>query len=173
MSLNEAIGKKIDSRRIFDLAESYLGKRITHYFVLGARLDCAGGNKGSGGGWHRDSAFSHQFKAIIYLTDTDANSGPFQYLRGSHTSISKIKFFGFGETQSKTRYSDSEMVDLLKYCEEFNAPKGTAIFADTRGVHRGKPIFLGRRYALTYYLWTKSPPSDFGELLQREPSLVV
>ena len=64
--------------------------------VLAARLDYKPNNKGSGDGWHMDSPFSNQFKAMCYLSDVRSVNGPFQILKGSHKTISALKALIFG-----------------------------------------------------------------------------
>lgn len=143
---------------LLNIAKKYIGAEIILQSTLAAKLTYEENNLGSGQGWHRDS-YSSQFKSIIYLTNVDYTSGPFEYLKGSH----KLDFI-FKEMYHKkknrirpleTRYTNEE-VDFIsrKFNLEkiqFIAPKGTIILADTRGIHRGMPIISGCRLALTNY----------------------
>jgi len=88
--------------------------------------------------WHRDFDDSHLLKVFLYLSDVDERSGPFEYVPGSHpggqlAGVHPCAPMGVG------RISDKE---LAKYVEvgdirTFTAPKGTLIFCNTSGLHRG------------------------------------
>ncbi len=123
-------------------------------FTMAAKINAIKENKGSGHGWHRDSCVPYQFKAILYLSDVTPLNGPFQYIRES------------GNANEIIRFCDSHNVDLDenrldKYSECFESQKlveflgsaGTLILVNTRGIHRGKPLINGSRYALTNYYW--------------------
>lgn len=141
------------------LAELYLGVAQVPFFTLANRIQPTPGNLGSGGGWHRDSVAEHQFKSILYLTDVDPGSGPFQFVPGSHRVRSIVRAnvqaaIPFGQH----RYSEQE---IARVCETrgitpktFTGAAGTLIVADTSGLHRGMPISRGQRYALTNYFMT-------------------
>ncbi len=141
-------------------------------FTLAARLDFKLQNLGSGGGWHRDTAHEKQIKAILYVSDVDKKSGPFQYIKKSHRSLSMIQdtFIGNFEV-NQNRFTDLEIQKWLgkigtERIETFTAKAGTLILVNTRGVHRGMPIEAGSRYALTNYYWTKkSIPPHLAKLL--------
>jgi Phytanoyl-CoA dioxygenase (PhyH) len=139
-------------------------------FALSARLVATAGNKGSGQGWHRDSAAHKQTKCIVYLTDVGPDNGPFQYVAGSHRPLDVVRCthkYGYGVNQY--RFSDDELRRLLAHepdrLRTLTAPAGTAILFDSRALHRGMPIAAGRRYAITTYLWFNQPaPSHIREL---------
>lgn len=156
-------GLEVDSLR--KIGESYLGRTLRYVIVVAGRLDAVEGNLGSGGGWHRDSPFRHQFKVIVYLSDVDSADGPFQYIMKSHKPIEKIRFSGLGS--DITRFSESSVEGVLseKLCE-LRGSAGDAIFVDTKGIHRGKPIEQGRRYALTFYFFEASPSKHIDQLTQ-------
>lgn len=129
-------------------------------FTMGARLSYVPGNSGSGQGWHRDMAVNYQFKAILYLSDVTKELGPLQYYRGSGNALSILNFERRHKVPiDQTRFKDDEIKLLAKEdLQEICAPAGTLIIANTRGIHRGKPIELGRRYALTSYQWPLAIP---------------
>ena len=170
-SVSAVLHKHINTRDLKAIGDTYLGKPITHYFVLAARLDAVENNPGSGGGWHRDSAFSHQFKTIVYLSDVGEENGPFQYVPASASTWDKWSTFrGFDLAQ--TRFEHEAVVDRAAEIETLTGSAGDAVFADTRGMHRGKPIESGRRYAITYYFFTGKAPTHFGQLLQDSVSVL-
>ncbi|MEQ9231685.1 MAG: phytanoyl-CoA dioxygenase family protein [Cyclobacteriaceae bacterium] len=135
------------------IGESYLATRLYNHMTLAAKLEASMANLGSGGGWHRDSTYEHQFKAILYLSDVNENNGPFQFVTRSHTTQNVLKTIGYG--QNNNRYSHDEIEMLCSKhkwkIETFTAKKGTLILVDTKGLHRGMPILESHRFALTNY----------------------
>jgi len=114
-------------------------------------------NLGSGGGWHRDSPYSKQFKAIIYLSEVEAENGPFQYVEKTHRLASCIDLYKKKyTTEGQNRLTEKEVDEILAYLgseklQTFTASKGSCILVNTKGIHRGKPITKKERYALTFY----------------------
>lgn len=144
--------------QLIPLLQTYEGCKVKDGFTLAAKLEAAQGNKGSGGGWHRDHANVKQSKSIVYLTDVTLENGPFQYIEESHTTKNVYKdSLKYKYDQFQSRFTEEEVQRLLEKEPErlktFTARAGTVILTDTRGVHRGKPIESGIRYALTNYLW--------------------
>ncbi|GAB5539362.1 MAG: hypothetical protein Salg2KO_14650 [Salibacteraceae bacterium] len=146
------------------IVEGYERHSVTDGFTLGARLESVKNNLGSGGGWHRDSASIRQTKAIVYLSDVETGNGPFQYLEGSHKPMAIIKDqLKNMRNFNQNRFSNEEVEQLIATdthaLKTITGKAGTVILSDTRGIHRGKPIEQGTRYALTNYLWfsTKMP----------------
>lgn len=135
--------------------QAYTGNFYYGGMCMAARMYATPGNRGSGGGWHRDSAFGRQFKAIAYLSEVDAKHGPFQYIAGSHRTGPYLSMLLRGhQLLDQTRFDDGSYDPLFEEdsnLRTFEAPMGTVILADTRGLHRGKPIEQGNRYALTNY----------------------
>ncbi len=129
-------------------------------FTLGGKIIAREHNKGSGGGWHRDSVYSRQLKSIAYLTAVDDDNGPFQYLEGSHR-LDEMRAVSarFGFPVYNNRFSDELMEQIIGSMPDklktFTAKAGTVILIDTRGLHRGMPIRKGIRYALTNYIWIR------------------
>jgi hypothetical protein len=160
---------KVDISSILRVANNYLGSDIKYYTVMAARLKAVEGNLGSGGGWHRDSVFRHQIKCIIYLSCVNEENGPFQYVHSSHLrNLSDFDSF----LNSSTRFEASAIKERFRSesIKTLVANRGTAIFADTRGIHRGKPIELGFRYAITFYMYTTKPPSHLIQLINGDIS---
>ena len=145
---------------LLNYANAFNGEETINSHTLIGRLKYSLGNLGSGQGWHRDTATPYQFKALLYLTDVDANCGPFQYIEGSHKYSSL--FYGILKHDfdlSQTRFEQND-VDLLLASKKFKlktllGKKGTLILVNTFGLHRGMPIKKGMRYALTNYYFVK------------------
>ncbi len=101
--------------------------------------------------WHRDPGMHGYLKMFIYLNDVDEGSGPFEYIPGTHYyGLDKSfpqKQFGQGgfyppKDVIEKHYSESQ----IKQCV---GPKGTVIFADTSGIHRGGRFSHGFRILST------------------------
>jgi hypothetical protein len=123
--------------------EFYTGRKIESWTIMANKICHAKNNKGSGGGWHKDSAFSHQVKYIWYLTNVNEDNGPFQFVRGTN----KIKRYGNNPIIA-TRFEDileNEKTELVL------GGAGDLLICDTSCVHRGKPIEQGVRYAISLY----------------------
>jgi len=156
---------------IRDILRKYTGIHNPVGMLLAARIDAKQGNVGSGGGWHRDSPTSHQFKAIFYLSDVSEINGPFQFIKGSHKKSAVIKaylrgIFKPGQFRFNKREIKNFLADSKSQISDIVAPEGSLIFADTKGLHQGKPILEGSRYVLFCYFWENSIPSHFKKLTQ-------
>jgi len=143
--------------RLHQMATAVLGGGVINLATLVGRIAAVPGNRGSGGGWHRDS-FTNQFKAIVYLNDVDASGGPFQFVRGSHRLGAMIQDRRVaGMSVSQSRVDDSQIAKLVAQQPDrlltLTGKAGTVILADTTGLHRGMPIVAGTRYALTNYYY--------------------
>lgn len=142
------------------VAEAVAGHRVVNGFTLGARLDATPGNLGSGQGWHRDG-ITQYVKALLYLSDVDADHGPFQLVRHTRTlreQVSRILESGLQFRQ--IAFTDADIMRLERRhpgsVTTFTGSAGTLVLALTRHIHRGKPIARGHRYALTNYYFSES-----------------
>lgn len=151
---------KLSDVYLHQIKDDYLGKNISQFredMMLVNRLLPKKNNLGSGGGWHRDSRYYKQFKAIIYLTDVSEKNGPFQFLKGSHNIKNTLQLFFRKFTKAgQYRFSEIEADAIIESrgkekLQTFTGTKGTCILVDTRGFHRGMPIQEGERVAMTYY----------------------
>lgn len=169
--LDEEFDKFYSNQKIRNVLASYTGTTKPQGMLLAARIDAKAGNLGSGGGWHRDSPISHQFKAVCYLSNVNEENGPFQFIRGSHKKLDVIRSYFSGIfSAGQYRFSEDEVSHYLKHTgrkiTNFVAPEGTLAFADTKGIHRGKPIKNGSRYVLFCYFWHNGIPQHFAKLKQ-------
>jgi hypothetical protein len=140
---------------LLSIAKTYLRADVTNCLTLGAKLVAAPASKGSGGGWHRDSLFEKQFKAILYLSDVTLENGPYQYVLGSNSKRNVVDSLDLPFNGTPTRFHDVDFdADAQRTgcrVETVTAAAGDLILTDTRGIHRGMPIVSGTRYALTNY----------------------
>lgn len=115
--------------------------------------------------WHRDRDDIHIVKGFLYLSDVDENSGPLAYASGTHKpGIQNV----FPETFIEggvPRSTNEQMMKVLPAdrVEEAKGPKGTILFADTRGFHRGGLARSSERLLFTFMF--TSPNADVNSLM--------
>jgi hypothetical protein len=140
--------------------EILCGYELYNFATLAGHIRAISENCGSGEGWHRD-AHGFQFKAILYLSDTSPENGPFEYILGSHKSLMVGLDTALGNLPAypDTRYTDEQVNRLFrqgKRRQSFPAPAGTLLLVFTSGIHRGQPLLSGERYALTNYYYDRA-----------------
>lgn len=89
--------------------------------------------------FHRDHNGILFLKVFIYLIDVNIENGPYSYVKKTHNKkfmkkfeVKKIKI------RKNYRYNNNNVYDQLKQNEIiFNGNKGTVVFSDTTGMHRG------------------------------------
>lgn len=171
-NLDASFKEILTNKDILDSLAQYTGITEPSSLILAAKINAVDGNIGSGGGWHRDSPYTHQFKAIIYLSDVDESNGPFQYIKHSNSKFDiLLSYFRNIFTPGQYRFSEEEISDYLnktgKSVTDLTARMGTLVLADTKGIHRGKPISEGSRYAIFCYFWNNSYPEHFKKYEQK------
>lgn len=115
------------------------------------------------GRWHLDS-FCKQVKIFLFLTDTSEESGPFEFIPGSHNPSFKFKnllsgkYFSLSDIFNKTRAYQSLNEGWIEKLSKNGMPSqpvickaGTAMIVNTSAIHRARPCKQGPRYALTAY----------------------
>ena len=155
-NLSKLVNRFCLSSTLLKIANVYNKKKTISAFTLGAKQPFTPKNKGSGGGWHRDS-FLRQFKAILYLSDVGMNNGPFQLIEDSHKLKNIIIDTLRGHLGYNSRVKNSSISKFAspKRILSFPAKAGTLILVDTSSIHRGMPIRSNERYALTNYYFTE------------------
>ena len=107
--------------------------------------------------WHRDPEDRKMCKVFIYLTDVDASSGPFTYIRGSMASGPLGHLFrqrpplGYYPPEGEVERSIPQ--ERIMEC---TGRAGTVIFADTSGLHKGGYATEKRRILSTNGFVTKA-----------------
>jgi len=116
--------------------------------------------------WHFDREDRLILKIFVYLSDVDTGSGPFTYAPQTHKKgkLRSISPEYFDESGVR-RTNDDQMASVLprenwRVC---TGKKGTVIFADTRGFHKGGEARTGDRLMFTC-MYT-SPASESKDLL--------
>lgn len=86
-------------------------------------------------------------KVFIYLTDVEIGNGPHTFIEGSHIQKGiPEKFLRYGYS----RLTDADVHSHYGKDKQiiFTAPRGTIIFEDTRGLHKGAQVFGDPRLIL-------------------------
>ena len=150
-----------ESPLLKQIATIYLKRPTRTAFTLGASLQAVEGNSGSGGGWHRDS-LTRQFKTMLYLTDVSPDNGPFQIIESSHHLLQMIKdnrsaHLPYGQVRITQEQVD-KVLESSSYerLHTLSYPAGTLLIFDSSTIHRGCPIKVGTRLALTNYYYPES-----------------
>lgn len=116
--------------------------------------------------WHFDREDNYILKVFLYLKDVGEGAGPFTYAPETHR---KGKLWGkqpeFTLENNIRRSKDEQMRAVVPEKNWIKAigDKGTIIFADTRGYHKGGEARTDDR--LMYTFMFTSPASDSARLL--------
>ncbi len=99
--------------------------------------------------FHFDMDRIKWLKILIYLTDVDKDSGPHCYVSGTHKAGSQPKAL---LERGYQRISDADIVAHYgkQRIVELTGRRGTVIFVDTRGYHKGKPPISDHRLLLIF-----------------------
>lgn len=117
--------------------------------------------------WHFDREDNYILKAFLYLDDVDEGTGPFTYApathrSGRHRSV-QPEFIMEGNVKRTTDEQMTKVYPREKW-KVGTGSKGTIVFADTRGYHKGGEARSKDRLMFTC-MYT-SPASESKDLLQ-------
>ncbi len=152
------------NRRLLDIANSYVGMwSKLEYVDLWYTPPIAGDERKSSQRWHRDFNDRHLLKAFLYLVDVDEETGPFEYVPGSAPGGDLDNLWPWRPLGDNYPPEDELAEKTAERAVTFTAPKGTIIFCNTCGFHRGgfaksKPRVLA---TVTY-----SSPASLASLTQ-------
>ena len=152
--------------RVLDLANTYLGMwSKLEYVDLWYTPPTDEADRRSSQRWHRDFNDRLLLKAFLYLSDVDDEAGPLEYVPRS---------FPGGELGDLWPWypgydgypPDAEFAERMngKRVETFTAPRGTLIFCNTCGFHRGGFATARPRVLAT---WTYASPAALKALSER------
>ena len=155
------------SRSLLAIANSYL--RMTaqlRYFNVWYTTASTGTSRESQL-WHFDREDNYILKLFLYLDDVDEGTGPFTYApgthrNGKHRSI-RPEFIMEGNVKRSTDEQMSNVYPREKW-KACTGKKGTIVFADTRGYHKGGEARTKDRLMFTC-MYT-SPASQSKDLLR-------
>ena len=167
VGLDDAWFRACASRRLLDLANSYVGlwTKLEYVDLWYSVPQPEDAERVASQRWHRDFNDRRLLKAFLYLVDVDADMGPFEYVPGSagagpYSSIWPWRPLGDNypsQSEFEDRVPDASV-------RTFVAPKGTLIFCDTSGFHRGGLSWTNPRILATA---TYSSPASLASLTER------
>ncbi len=157
-------------RNILGIANAYLGmrSRLRYYNVwhtLPTKRDPRESQL-----WHRDREDYLIVKVFLYLCDVGDGAGPFTYAPSTHPKGNFRSEAAYSLEGNVRRSTDDQMADVISPQKWFKGvgPKGTIIFADTRGYHRGG---LAREQArVMYTAMFTSQASESEEFMRDGPA---
>jgi ectoine hydroxylase-related dioxygenase (phytanoyl-CoA dioxygenase family) len=142
------------NKKLKAIGSNYVGVALENAFTMANRVKYHKKNKGSGGGWHKDS-FTIQYKTILYLNDVNINNGPFELIMNSQRNTNLFKNIN-NFNLFQTRFSNKEINNFFSEknkIKSLGGSAGTLIIVDSSMIHRGRPLYKGCRYALTNYYY--------------------
>jgi phytanoyl-CoA dioxygenase PhyH len=140
------------SRRMLDVAAAYLRlvPKLSYVDLWYTAQQPGTDERLASQNWHIDFDDKYLLKAFVYLSDVDADHGPFEYVPGSqpggpHHSVRPWVPMGYG------RVLDEDVAKSVPAAEiaTFTGPKGTLILCNTSGLHRGGFATAGPRILAT------------------------
>jgi hypothetical protein len=144
--------------RLLDLANAYLGMWSKLEYVDVWYTPPAGGDeRKSSQRWHRDFNDRHLLKAFLYLVDVDEDTGPFEYVPRSAPGGELDRLWPWRPLGENYPPEDEFAKSVNGRSVSFTAPKGTIIFCNTSGFHRGG--FARRKPRVLATLTWDSPAS--------------
>lgn len=98
--------------------------------------------------WHRDPEDVRLVKVFLYFTDVDENSGPLEYIPESRQGGKLAHLWRFASGAGVGGYPDQQKVEAaVARTDRVVAVgrRGTVVFCDTTGLHRGGKLHDGTR----------------------------
>lgn len=117
--------------------------------------------------WHFDREDNYILKLFLYLDDVDEGAGPFTYAPGTHRSGKNRAIDPEFILEDGVRRTTDEQMKAVFPEEQWVkgcGKKGTIIFADTRGFHKGGEARTKDR--LMYTCMYTSPASESKRLIK-------
>jgi hypothetical protein len=124
--------------RLLDLANAYLGmwsklEYVDVWYTPPAGVD----ERKASQRWHRDFNDRHLLKAFLYLVDVDEDTGPFEYVPRSAPGGELDRLWPW-RPLGENYPPEEELAERIDgRAITFTAQKGTLIFCNTAGFHRG------------------------------------
>jgi hypothetical protein len=123
--------------------------------------------------WHYDREDRYILKVFVYFSDVDDGAGPFTYAPGTHLKKKlrrQPEFFVEGGVRRSNDRQMSEIVSPQQWVK-CTGSKGTIVFADTRGYHKGGMAHEHDR--VMYTCMFTSQASQSKELFKRAPAMLL
>jgi ectoine hydroxylase-related dioxygenase (phytanoyl-CoA dioxygenase family) len=167
LGLDDPWFRAVASHRLLDIANTYLEmwSKLEYIDVWYSVPQPADATRISSQRWHRDYNDKHLLKVFLYLVDVDENMGPFQYVPGSQPGGPYADAWPW-EPLGNNYPTEEELETLIpdSAIEAFVASKGTLIFCNTAGFHRGGFSTTNPRVLATA---TYSSPASLASLTTR------
>jgi hypothetical protein len=167
VGLDDPWFRAASSRRMLDVANAYLRmwSKLEYLDVWYSVPQPTSAERVSSQRWHRDYNDKHLLKAFLYLVDVDEEMGPFQYIPGSQPGGPYADAWGWQPLgQNYPTEEELEQRIPASAAHAFVAPKGTLIFCNTAGFHRGGFSTTHPRVLATA---TYSSPASLASLTER------
>lgn len=121
------------------IANAYLGmySRLRYYNVW--HTFASTGKARESQLWHRDREDLYIVKVFIYLGDVDLGAGPFTYAPGTHRK-GRVREEPAYHLEGRVKRTEDDQMAAVVPRERWvtaTGERGTIIFADTNGYHRG------------------------------------
>jgi hypothetical protein len=155
------------SHRMLDIANTYLGlwAKLEYVDMWYSVPQPADASRIASQRWHRDFNDKHLLKAFLYLVDVDDGTGPFEYVPGSAPGGRHADAWPW-RPLGENYPPDGELEKRIPAdgIKTFTAPKGTLVFCNTSGFHRGGFATETPRVLATV---TYSSPASLASLTER------
>jgi hypothetical protein len=144
--------------RLLDIANAYLEMwSKLEYVDVWYTAPIGGDERRASQRWHRDFNDRHLLKAFLYLVDVDEETGPFEYVPRSAPGGELDRHWPWRPLGENYPPEDEFARSIDGRSVTFTAPKGTIIFCNTSGFHRGG-FATGNPRVLATFTWD-SPAS--------------
>src|SRR5919201_3985779 len=151
--------------RLLDIANAYLEMwSKLEYVDVWYTAPAGGDERRASQRWHRDFNDRHLLKAFIYLVDVDEETGPFEYVPRSAPGGELDQLWPWRPLGDNYPPEDEFAERIDGRAVTFTAPKGTIIFCNTSGFHRGG-FATGKARVLA--TWTWDSPASLKALSER------
>jgi hypothetical protein len=155
------------SPRLLDVANAYMGmwsklEYVDAWYSVPQQVDA---ERKASQRWHRDFNDRKLLKAFLYLVDVDDDTGPFEYVPGSAGDGPYAREWPWrplGDNYPPHEELTARIPEAA--IRTFTAPRGTVIFCDTSGFHRGGFATSKARVLATV---TYSSPASLASLTER------
>lgn len=156
---------------ILQIANAYFGMytRLRYYNVW--HTFASQGEARESQLWHYDREDRYILKLFAYLSDVTKGAGPFTYAPGTHQKKRIYREPEYILEGGVKRSSDEQMAEVVPSArwQECTGPRGTIVFADTRGYHKGG--MARDRDRLMYTCMFTSQASQSKELFRPVPAV--
>ena len=151
---------------LLDIANTYLGMwaKLEYVDVWYTPPIKQAASARSSQRWHRDFNDRHLLKAFLYLVDVDEDTGPFEYVPRTAPGNELDHLWPWRPLGDNYPPDDQFAAKIADHAVSFTAPKGTLIFCNTCGFHRGG-FATGKPRVLATVTW--SSPASLASLTER------